>query len=131
MSPSERAAVVQGLALSAGFERVGFARAEPVGRQDYVDAWLDQGRAGEMQYLQKWRELRADPRRLLEGARSVIVVAHNYRQRVEGESGRGGEGAKSKPGTGRVAQYAWGRDYHKVIRKKLHRLVDAMRAVLD
>src|SRR5687768_1691128 len=118
MSPSERATVVQELALQAGFERVGIARAEPLARQDYVNAWLDAGRAGEMEYLRRWRELRGDPGRLLAGARSIVVVAHNYRQRIEGENERGSEGATPRQGdletgrlgekTGRVAQYAWG-----------------------
>lgn len=124
MNSSQRAAVVQRLALQAGFERVGMVRAEPLPRQDYVAAWLERGWAGEMDYLRQWRELRGDPRQLLEGARSVIVVAHNYRQSVD-------QSPKRQRGTGRVAQYAWGRDYHKVIRKKLRVLVKAMRAEMD
>ncbi|MEP0843814.1 MAG: tRNA epoxyqueuosine(34) reductase QueG [Phycisphaerae bacterium] len=105
-----------------------------------------------MTYLDRWRELRTDVRRLLPGARSVVVVAHAYRQVPEQDrtSARGQEAQDDKvtsrqgdeatdgreahsairdprSAIGRVAQYAWGRDYHRVIRKKLHRLVDALR----
>ncbi len=141
-----RAELVERLGREAGFERVGIAVAQPIARQDYFQRWLDEGLAGEMAYLRRWRELRTDPRILLPGARSVIVVADNYRQ--EGANARGGEWERGTEGeterlrdgekergregaVGRVAQYAWGRDYHRVLRKKLHRLVKALRAELD
>ena len=112
------------LAERAGFPRVGIARAEPIGRTAYVDAWLNAGCAGEMDYLKRWREIREDPRRLLPGARSVIVVAEPY-----GGSEKLEVGSENGPGSalsGRVARYAWGRDYHKVLRRKLKRLADEL-----
>lgn len=171
MIATQRADLVCRLARAAGFEGVGIAPAGLVPRAEYLQAWLERGWAGEMAYLARWRELRADPRLLLDGARSVIVVAHVYghgggggaqgagfgvqgagfrEDGTEGESGRGGEGEKNsleasakscegapskipnpKSAVGRIAQYAWGRDYHDVMRKKLHGLVDALRQELD
>jgi epoxyqueuosine reductase len=128
MTPTERAATVRRMALDAGFARAGVARAGPIVRASCLDSWLQAGFAGEMAYLARWRDLRVDPRRLLPGARSVIVV---------GYLGSAGEGAcppaapaqpdrqsadDSRP-RGRVARYAWGRDYHRVMRKMLRRFV--------
>lgn len=120
------------LARSAGFDRAGIAPVRPLPRRDYVDEWLDAGRGGEMDYLRRYRELRADPIQLLPGARSILVVADNYRQPVGTfVAGPATLPAPAEPARGRIAQYAWGRDYHKVLRRKLHRLADAMHAAID
>lgn len=121
MTPTDHTGVVRRLAERTGFPRVGIARAEPIGRAAYIDNWLNTGCAGEMDYLKRWREIREDPRHLLPGARSVVVVAEPY------------GGSESRDGdklSGRVARYAWGRDYHKVLRKKLMRLADELHAVI-
>lgn len=121
------------LAGELGLAGVGVASAGPVTRQDYLEQWLAQGHAGEMQYLARYRELRADPRQLLPGAQSVIVVADVYRQPDSASAGRLPATLHDEAATaarGKVARYAWGRDYHRVLRKKLHRLVDGLRACL-
>lgn len=136
MGLDERTNLIHELATAAGFERVGVARAGPIARADYLRAWLADGRAGEMTYLARWADLREDPRLLLPGARSVIVVAQVYRQ-PEGDAGKhpavpldARSSVKPERVAGRIAQYAWGRDYHKVLRRKLHRLVDKLRTRL-
>lgn len=118
MDATERTPWICGRAAELGFCRAGVARAGPPLRIDYVEDWLRLGRHGEMNYLEKWHHLRTDPRRLLAGARSIIVVADNYRQRDSG--------SKADSTGARVAQYAWGRDYHRVIRRKLEQLVADM-----
>lgn len=73
-------------------------------------AWLDDGRAGEMSWLERNKERRTDPAAVLPGVRSVIVLAMNYWQEAP---------AETPPTHGRIARYAWGNDYHDVIEKKL------------
>jgi epoxyqueuosine reductase len=75
-------------------------------------SWLDEGAAGEMQWMERGAEKRCDPERVLPGARSIIVVALNYWQ-----------GDRQWPhGTGRIARYAWGNDYHDLMLAKLEKL---------
>ncbi|MFH1109160.1 MAG: tRNA epoxyqueuosine(34) reductase QueG [Planctomycetota bacterium] len=121
MDPHAKARFVRDLAASLSFERCGIAPAAPIGRSDYLAAWLQAGRAGSMDYLHNHFTTRADPSTILDGARSVIVVALSYHQRPPPESG-----ISRGPG-GRVAMYAWGDDYHEVIRSKLGALVERMR----
>jgi len=134
---TDRAQLVRRLALAAGFERVGIATAGPVNRGDYYKGWLDRGCAGEMHYLHRHLDVRVDPRKLLDGARSIIVVAQNYRHDSCSQSGIA-EASTSEPVSdarssttaepvrGRIAQYAWGRDYHRVLKKRLRGLADAL-----
>lgn len=124
MNPAEKSRWIKNLAAQVGFHRAGIAPANPVGRAEHYRCWLAEGRAGRMDYLHRHVETRLDPRRLLPGARSVIVVAHSYSQPWP-------ERTKDGSPRGRVAMYAWGRDYHRVVRKKLHALVDQMRKGLD
>lgn len=135
MSPAQQAEIVRQTAVEAGFARVGIAAARPIAHADYFQEWLDRGCAGEMAYLARWRDLRVDPRRLLAGAKSVIVVGHHNSPSV-GQEAVGGqvEVAPTSPTAdhprGRVARYAWGRDYHRVVRKMLRRLVARLHAIL-
>jgi epoxyqueuosine reductase len=122
MSPEETARHIKKLARDARFDRCGIARAEAIGRGDYLRAWLKAGRAGSMAYMHRHIDKRIDPRRLLDGARSVIVVALLYHPPQPDPAPQGG-GPK-----GRVARYAWGDDYHKILKKKLHTLTDRLRA---
>lgn len=116
---------------------------------EYLKQWLAAGHAGTMDYLHRYQEQRLDPRLLLPGARSIIVVAQLYHQpppdKCRDPSAQSADPAIPAPSSaspyqeqsllepaarGRVAMYAWGRDYHKVIRGKLWKLVDGMRDML-
>lgn len=118
-----RTSLIKNLARDCGFDACGVAEAGAIGRSDYLRAWLAAGRAGTMDYLSRHVDLRTDPRRLVPGARSVIVVALNYRQPVQPPPGH-------EP-RGRIAMYAWGRDYHDVVRERLRSLVSGMRGAID
>ena len=120
MDKAGRTQLLRRLAREQGFDRVGVAPAQPSARADYVREWLARGMAGEMQYLQRYFEKRVDPSRLLPGAKSVIVTALNYNQEPLVPP-------DDQP-RGRVAMYAWGRDYHQVLKKKLWHIVDELRA---
>jgi len=123
VSPTDKAAAVRRIAASLGFDRVGIARAGPVTRAAYLRDWLERGCAGRMDYLRRHLEQRMDPGMLLEGARSVIVVALNYQQPAP-------ERTDERP-TGRVAKYAWGDDYHRIVRDRLEAMIDEMRGAID
>jgi len=110
------------LAHAQGFDLCGFAPAAPVERADYYRHWLASGRAGGMDYLHRHVTQRLDARELLPGARTVIVCGLNYHQEDPGA------GSADNAARGRVALYAWGDDYHRVLKGKLFALADALRA---
>lgn len=120
VTEADKTSVIKALAVDVGFDRVGVAEARPIARVPYLTDWLASGRAGSMTYLHRNSDIRRDPRQLLDGARSVIVVAMNYHQPEPPVS----DEAVSR---GRVAMYAWGNDYHKVVKRRLHTLVDSLR----
>jgi len=78
--------------------------------------WLSCGYHGEMTYLERHAPGKFDPGRMLPGCRAVIVVGLNYYQRFEAQ-----HVAQRRAAVGRVARYAWGRDYHKTLGGKLRR----------
>ena len=121
MDAAQKTDQVRKLAEQAGFEAVGIALPGPITGAAYFNLWLDRGRQGEMDYLARTRDIRLDSRHLLEGARSIIVVADQYKPADEPQ-----ENAHSAGKRGRIARYAWGRDYHRLLRKKLHRLADKL-----
>lgn len=107
---------VKRLALEAGFVRAGIASAGAVeGRATFAD-WLSAGRHGSMDYLARNVEKRFEPRLLVEGARSVICVALSYAPLAEAPERA-------------VARFARGRDYHRVVKQRLHRLMDCLREI--
>ena len=119
MGPMERAAdSIRRAALDLGFARVGFADSGPYDEaRGALEAWLEEGFHGEMQYLEG-RDGRARPSLLLDEVRSVIVVALSYPRRADHVPLRSSRDT-SRDLTGTVAQYAVGRDYHQVFREKL------------
>jgi epoxyqueuosine reductase len=121
--PASLAQQVIDACLAMGFALAGVAPAEATAhRQEFLE-WLSAGSHGDMDYMAEHLEERLDPRVLLPGARSVIVVADQYAPRG------GGEAAGKPPSApvGIVAKYARGRDYHAVIRRRLHALCDRLR----
>lgn len=82
-------------------------------------SWLDAGYQGSMAYLGQHAGLKFHPEALLPGARSVIVAGLNYFQPASWPQGRTLSGVQ---GRGRIARYAWGRDYHKTLKKRLQKL---------
>ncbi len=127
MSCERLTELVKQTALAAGFEAVGVAAAKPIERMEYVTQWLARGCAGEMDYLKRYHDLRMNPANLLPEAESVIVVAHSYRPGAADEERFGLDDDVPR---GRVARYAWGRDYHRVLAKKLRGVVYALHQVL-
>ncbi|MEM9373859.1 MAG: tRNA epoxyqueuosine(34) reductase QueG [Planctomycetota bacterium] len=105
-----------------GFALAGIADARPSNRRPELMAWLAEGKHGEMGYLEEHAELRADPAKVLEGAKSAILVADLYASRDDNVD------TPLEPGEGRIARYCRGRDYHTILKKRLMKLADALRA---
>ncbi|MFK7883022.1 MAG: tRNA epoxyqueuosine(34) reductase QueG [Phycisphaerales bacterium] len=105
-----------------GFALAGIADTRPSDRRDELFAWLAEDKHGEMGYLQDHAELRTDPSKVLEEARSAILVADLYAARDDNQDTLLG------PGEGRIARYARGKDYHHVLKKRLIKLADRFRA---
>ncbi len=96
----------------AGFDLVGIARSPlPEFYGEALERWVQKGFAGSMDYMARDSRKRADPREILPSAKSVISLAMNY---YHPEDPKPGEWS-----VGKVAKYAYGADYHKVIEKKL------------
>ena len=107
------ATLIKSQAGSLGFDACGFAAATPVDDEAVAryDNWIEQGHHGCMRWAEGHRDLRRDPALLLQGARTVIALAMNYYPAT-----------RQPAGTLRVAYYAYGRDYHEVMREKLTEL---------
>ena len=119
---------VKSLALELGFDRVGIADAKPFLRDER--AALKRTREGLMDGLPWYTEERVRrmnrPELLLEGARSVISLAMSYDTGPPPDSDD-----ELTPIRGKVARYAWGRDYHNVIKSKLRRFVKRLAEEVD
>lgn len=108
------------LAGELGFGLSGVCPAVRPPGVDHLDDWLQAGYAGQMDYLADRRHAYEHPTHVLDGCRSVMMLAMAYRTEQPRPPG---------PGQGRVSRYAWGdADYHDLIRARLHQLADALRA---
>ena len=109
--------LIRQLARECGFELAGAAQALPLEESGYFHRWVENGYAGEMRYLTDHRaDLRNDPRHLLSSAKSVICVGklyngpEPYSNRLDGKE------------LAWISRYAWGEDYHDIVRSGLERL---------
>jgi epoxyqueuosine reductase len=114
-------------AKALGFDLCGVVRAGKFPELARTEEWLDRGYAGEMKYLADAR--RSDPQNAMSGVRSVIVCAVNYNSDLprsteidEAQSFESADGPR-----GWISRYAWGDDYHDVLRGKLNELTASMR----
>lgn len=114
-SPDEKKELIRAKALELGFEECGFAQADRVCDEAIAqyERWLKDGKNDCMDYAGKYRELRNDPRELFPGAKTVISVALNYYP----------EHFQHKDAP-KFSYYAYGRDYHDVIRERLNALAE-------
>lgn len=106
-------AEIKQFALSLGFDACGICRAEESGEEARYMQWISQNCQAEMSYLERNIDKRLDPRLLVEGAKSIISVALNYFPQE-----------KLPDDVPQFAYYAYGEDYHDIVRGKLTKLFD-------
>jgi epoxyqueuosine reductase len=118
----EKGQLIREEALRLGFDDVGFTSAEEIEEESrHFKQWLERGYHAGMDYITRNVAKRTDPSMLVEGAISVVVVLQNYLPpRHE----------KLKSGL-KVAKYAYGRDYHKVMKKRLKKLMSFIQSEVD
>lgn len=117
MNPSQRSAIIKSETAKLGFDYCGIAKAirlDDDARR--LEQWLNKGMNGTMQYMENYFDLRTDPTKLVPGAESVITLMMNYYP-----------GEIQNPDTPKISKYAYGQDYHHVIRKKLKQLLQFIR----
>lgn len=117
-APDDPRAFIAACADAAGIDRLGFAVAGEVDaccREEY-ERWIAEGCNAGMGYLERYPDVRNDPRKLLEGARSVISCAISY-----------WHPERQAPGAPRIGLYAHGDDYHDVVRCALEEVAAAIR----
>ena len=105
-------------AVELGFDLVGLTDARPLDSQqaEFIKTWLQNGFAGQMNYMHKNLEKRNNPAKLLKDAQSVIVVGLNYNRPEQNPT--------SKTDFGKVASYACYQDYHPFIKDRLYKLAE-------
>lgn len=100
-----------------GFDYCGIAKAQPLDDDARkLEAWLNKGMHGQMKYMENYFDLRIDPTKLVPGAKSVITLLLNYYPQQQQNS--------DAP---KIAKYAYGQDYHEVIREKLNQFLFLLR----
>ena len=101
-------------ALESGFSAIGISKAECLEKESkQLKEWINKSFHGEMQYMENHFEKRVDPRKLIEGSKSVISVLYNYYPKE-----------KQKEDTFKISKYAYGIDYHYVVKDKLFKLLE-------
>lgn len=112
-------AQIKEAAQRLGFELVGISPMRPAPHEQSFAQWLREGLAGNLDYMQRTESLRRDPRELVPWAVSIISVAMNY---YSGYS----RPAESSESRGWISRYAWGDDYHNVMKGKLEALLESI-----
>lgn len=105
-------------AYELGFQYIGIAPAVYMEEEArHLEEWLNRGMHGRMSYMERYFDKRVDPAKLVEGARSVITLLYNYYT----------EQQQADPEAPKISKYAYGKDYHFVIKDKLKSLLGQIR----
>ena len=113
-------------ARALGFQQIGVADTDLGEHEARLQQWLDEGRHGEMGYMQRHGSKRSRPQELLPGTLRVVSVRLDY----DPEEALPTEQAMADPNMAVVSRYALGRDYHKLMRKRLQTLAEQLRAAV-
>jgi len=109
--------LIKQLASEFGFNFCGIAQATKLEEDARrLEFWLSKGMHGNMHYMERYFDLRIDPRQLVPGAKSVITLLLNYFPTE-----------KQDAETPKISKYAYGKDYHEVIREKLNKLIESIK----
>ncbi len=114
-----RSAIVKTIAKKLGFDYCGISKAVKLEDEArHLESWLEKGMHGKMSYMANHFDKRIDPRELVPGAKSVISLLLNYYTEAE----------QVDPESPKLSMYAFGEDYHTVIKRKLFLFIDQIRA---
>ena len=120
MTTYDHTNLIKSWSTELGFDHCGIAKAVRLDDDARrLEEWLDKGMQGTMRYMENHFDMRIDPSRLVPGARSVITLLMNYFP-----------AARQPADAPRIAKYAYGEDYHEVIRARLNLLLDKMRMTI-
>jgi epoxyqueuosine reductase len=123
-SLGELASSIREWARELGFQQVGIAGVDIAADEERLMRWLERGRHGAMDYMQRHGRRRARPQELIPGTLRVIAARMDYLP----PRARDADEVLADPDLGYVSRYALGRDYHKVLRGRLAQLADKIRA---
>jgi epoxyqueuosine reductase len=113
LNTAKHTLLIRQITSALGFNYCGIAEAVRLDTDAHrLEAWLNKGYHGSMQYMENHFDLRIDPTRLVPGAKSVITLLLNYYPLQA-----------QQPAAPKIAKYAYGKDYHEVIRGKLNELM--------
>lgn len=119
-SVPENTLFIKKTAARLGFDHCGIAMAQRLDEDAArLEEWLQKGMHGHMQYMEKYFDVRIDPAKLVPGARSVITLLKNYFPSQQQETD-----------TPRISKYAFGKDYHEVIRAQLNELIASIQETI-
>ncbi len=118
-SPTLSSSFVKEAAIRVGFDACGIAVASPLTEEEWgYEEWLRRGYQADMAYMEQHRDKRSDPTLLVPGARSVIVLLSGYKP---------SQTMQNRVSGARIAQYAYGEDYHERIKRMLFQLIASIR----
>mgnify|MGYP000562830895 CR=1 FL=1 len=101
--------LIKDTAKKLGFQSCGISKARFLAEEEArLSQWLSQKKQGEMAYMENHFDMRLDPRKLVEGAKSVISLSYNYFTNAK----------QSDPNAPKISKYAYGEDYHFVVKNK-------------
>jgi len=109
-------------ALEIGFDLIGISPVDSFPENQFYKEWLARGFAGEMKYMEKEPEKRENIRKILPDARSVVSCGLNYNTNYPYSMN------ETDQEKGWISRYAWGDDYHDIMKKKLQILLESIKA---
>lgn len=121
MDTAENTRLIKDQAAALGFSNCGISKADFLETEaPRLEKWLERNMCGNLLYMADHSELRLDPRRFMPGVKSVVSLLYNYHKPIP-----------EKENTAyRISSYAYGRDYHLVIKKKLNTFIDYIRTAI-
>lgn len=122
MNNTELTKTIKEIFFDTGFHKVGISRVEPLPKSQLFETWLNKNFNGKMKWMENYKDKRLDVQKLFPAAMSVISVAHNYYFP---------EKHSSSKRHAKISRYAWGQDYHSIIKKKLKQVLLQIKSIDD